>query len=102
MSQQRSLVLPATVAAYRTHLLGMYVYSKVIYADSECGSKTTQAKEATPSGHKVLASLATCDRGSAKLAWKGSSCSSACDAAGPDKTPLTGIKPAVESNNYCG
>lgn len=76
----------------------MYVYSKVIYADPECRTKTTQAKEATPSSHKVLASLSTCDRSSAKLAWESASCCSTCDAAGPDKTPLAGIKSTVESN----
>lgn len=91
-----------TEAACCTHLLRVYIYSKVVYADPECRTETTQAKEAAPSSHKVLASLSTCGRSSAKLAWKSASCCSTCDAAGPDKTPLAGVKSAVESKEFCG
>ena len=77
----------------------MYIHSKVIYAHFQCSSEATQAKEATTSGYKVLASPSMCDRGSAKLAWEGASCSSACYAARPDETPLIGLEPTTQSTN---
>ena len=97
-----SAAIPVPDGQQDTHLLRMYVYSKVIYAHFECRSKTTQAKEATSRCHKVLAGFSVCDRCGAQLAGESASCSSTGDAAGPDQTPLTGIKPAIENKNCCG